>query len=165
MQNDPSYAATDAVDWSSERDRQQQAYQHSTDTSEIKQDGQSLEGYRKAWENLSAKLEAGKDDYLFQPNNKYLSDTGKSDTPDLFSEGMRLFKEGKIREAVVAFEAEAQRDSSNSEAWRMLGTSVKASLSNFYLLSIHFLPYFLSVLHTCLTSSFPSALKDMSALS
>lgn len=121
LQNDPNYAATDAPDWSAERDRQQQVYEHSTDTTEIRHDGQSLEGYRKAWENVSAKLEAGKDDYLFQPNNKYLSDSSNAKIQDLFSEGMRLFKEGKIREAVIAFEAEAQRDGTNSEAWRMLG--------------------------------------------
>jgi hypothetical protein len=106
-------------------------YEHSTDTTEIRHDGQSLEGYRKAWENLSAKLEGGKDDYLFQPNNKYLTDTSNGETLDLFSEGMRLFKEGKIREAVTAFEAEAQRDGTNSEAWRMLGTFIRYSLLPF----------------------------------
>jgi hypothetical protein len=106
-------------------------YEHSTDTTEIRHDGQSLEGYRKAWENLSSKLEGGKDDYLFQPNNKYLSDTSNREIQDLFSEGMRLFKEGKIREAVTAFEAEAQRDGANSEAWRMLGMCARYTILPF----------------------------------
>ena len=120
MKNNPAYSASDAVDWSSERNRQEEAYAHHTDTSEIKNDGQSLEGYRKAWESLSDKLEAGKDNYAFTPNNKYVTDS--KDLPgDLFEEGMKLFKEAKIREAVLAFEAEAQRDPGNSEAWRMLG--------------------------------------------
>ena len=113
-QNDPSYAATEAQDWTQERDRQQTSY--------IKNDGQSLDGYKKAWEDLSAKLEAGKDEYIYSTDNKYLAnEENVKDDVDLFSEGMELFKAGKIREAILAFEAEVKKDGSNSEAWRMLG--------------------------------------------
>ena len=113
-QNDPSYAATEAQDWTQERDRQQTSY--------IKNDGQSVDGYKKAWEDLSAKLEAGTDEYTYTTDNKYLAnEENVKDNADLFSEGMELFKAGKIREAILAFEAEVKKDGSNSEAWRMLG--------------------------------------------
>jgi hypothetical protein len=82
-----------------------------------------LDGYKKAWEDLSAKLEAGKDEYIYSTDNKYLAnEENVKDDVDLFSEGMELFKAGKIREAILAFEAEVKKDGSNSEAWRMLGT-------------------------------------------
>lgn len=82
-----------------------------------------MDGYKKAWEDLSAKLEAGKDEYIYSTDNKYLANEENiKDDIDLFSEGMELFKAGKIRKAILAFEAEVKKDGSNSEAWRMLGT-------------------------------------------
>ena len=39
-----------------------------------------------------------------------------------FAKGRELFRDGLLTEAMLAFEAEAQRDPSNVEAWRMLGT-------------------------------------------
>lgn len=81
-----------------------------------------MEGYKKAWENLSAKLEAGKDEYIYSTDNKYLANQENiEDNVDLFSQGMEFFKAGKIREAILAFEAEVKKDGSNSEGWRMLG--------------------------------------------
>jgi tetratricopeptide (TPR) repeat protein len=40
---------------------------------------------------------------------------------DAFARGMELFEAGRVREALLAFEQEVQRDRDNSEAWRMLG--------------------------------------------
>ena len=39
-----------------------------------------------------------------------------------FTKGRELFRDGLLTEAMLAFEAEAQRNPSNVEAWRMLGT-------------------------------------------
>ena len=41
---------------------------------------------------------------------------------DAFARGMALFEEGRVNEAVMAFESEVSRDPDNSEAWRMLGS-------------------------------------------
>ena len=129
FQNDPNYQSGDAVDWNAERERQQEAYGiQRTYTTEINNDGQSLEGYKKAWESLSNKLEAGKDEYVFLSENKYVrasqileNNQNNEENIDLFGRGMELFQEGKIREAVLVFEANVQEDKENSEAWRMLG--------------------------------------------
>ena len=131
--------STDAVDWTAERESQQEKYGlQRTYTSEISNDGQSLEGYKKAWENLSAKLEAGKDDYIFATANPYVQAVTENDAgaTDLFSQGMALFNEGKIREAVLAFEGELQKDKSNSEAWRMLGITILFHAEHFYIDSL-----------------------------
>jgi hypothetical protein len=104
-----------------------------------------LDGYKKAWEDLSAKLEAGKDEYIYSTDNKYLADEENvKDDVDLFSEGMELFKAGKIREAILAFEAEVKKDGSNSEAWRMLGTysfNLSFCLSLYLIFRCNFLFY------------------------
>ena len=117
-----------------------------------------MDGYKKAWEDLSAKLEAGKDEYIYSTGNKYLAnEENVKDDVDLFSEGMELFKAGKIREAILAFEAEVKKDGSNSEAWRMLGTYsfyLSFFLSSFFFLSFSTLFYFcfyflfISLFHT-----------------
>jgi hypothetical protein len=67
--------------------------------------GQSMEGYRKAWENISDKLESKKNLYAFNTENKYMNNTGEkiSDT-DHFAAGMESFEAGRIKEAVLAFE-------------------------------------------------------------
>ena len=39
-----------------------------------------------------------------------------------FTKGRELFRDGLLTEAMLAFEAEAQRNPNNVEAWRMLGT-------------------------------------------
>ena len=44
-----------------------------------------------------------------------------NETAAPFDEGMRLFQEGEIRNAIMAFEQCCHRDDDNSEAWRMLG--------------------------------------------
>ena len=85
-QDDPNYTGSDAHDWVAERERQQEQYGlHRTYTTEINNDGQSLEGYQKAWENLSTKLEAPKNDYTFTPNNKY-KNTEVTERKDFFDD-------------------------------------------------------------------------------
>mmetsp|Transcript_10055 Transcript_10055/g.9763 ORF Transcript_10055/g.9763 Transcript_10055/m.9763 type:complete len:581 (+) Transcript_10055:87-1829(+) len=126
--NDPEYAGSSAINWEAERDRQQQEYNvkegnlsgdyNIGDTNR----GQSMEGYRKAWENLSDKLESKQNVYAFNSENKYMNNTGEkmSDT-DHFGTGMASFEAGRIKEAILAFEAELQVNDKNSEAWRMVG--------------------------------------------
>ncbi|GAB4823917.1 hypothetical protein N2152v2_010963 [Parachlorella kessleri] len=55
-------------------------------------------------------------EYVMAENNPFLTDT------DSFAKGKDLFKRGVLSEAVLALEAECQRNPSNSEAWRLLGT-------------------------------------------
>lgn len=54
--------------------------------------------------------------YAMAENNPFLRDTNS------FVKGKDLFKKGILSEAVLAFEAECQRNPGNSEAWRLLGT-------------------------------------------
>lgn len=54
--------------------------------------------------------------YLMAENNPFLTDV------DSFQKGKDLFRKGVLTEAVLALEAECQRNPGNSEAWRLLGT-------------------------------------------
>merc|ERR1719221_448933 len=54
-------------------------------------------------------------DYEFSKDNQYL------DSDDPLAEAMRLLAEGKDREALLALEAEVQRNPESSEGWRQLG--------------------------------------------
>lgn len=54
-------------------------------------------------------------EYKFQEDNPYL------DSADPLAEAQRLIREGRDREAVLALEAEVQRNPESSEGWRMLG--------------------------------------------
>lgn len=54
--------------------------------------------------------------YRMSENNPFLTDM------DSFSKGRELFQRGLLTEAVLAIEAECQRNPTNSEAWRLLGT-------------------------------------------
>merc|ERR1719310_104640 len=54
-------------------------------------------------------------EYKFQEDNKYL------DQPNLLAEAIRLLREGRDREALLALEAEVTRNPDSSEGWRMLG--------------------------------------------
>jgi hypothetical protein len=51
-----------------------------------------MEGYRKAWENLSDKLESKQNVYAFNSENKYMNNTGEkmSDT-DHFGTGNDIY--------------------------------------------------------------------------
>jgi peroxin-5 len=54
--------------------------------------------------------------YIMAENNPFLTDL------DSFQKGKDLFRKGVLTEAVLALEAECQRNPGNSEAWRLLGT-------------------------------------------
>lgn len=54
--------------------------------------------------------------YIMTENNPFLTDI------DSFQKGKDLFRKGVLTEAVLALEAECQRNPGNSEAWRLLGT-------------------------------------------
>lgn len=54
-------------------------------------------------------------DYKFNEDNPYLNDANP------LAEALRLLKEGLDREAILALEAEVQRNSESSEGWRLLG--------------------------------------------
>ena len=54
--------------------------------------------------------------YTFREVNRFMNQT------DAFSKGMKMFHDGDIREAILAFQAHVQNDTDDSsEGWRMLG--------------------------------------------
>merc|ERR1740138_1536000 len=55
------------------------------------------------------------DEYDFSKENKYL------DTEDPLALARQLLREGRDREALLALEAEVQRNPESSEGWRQLG--------------------------------------------
>ena len=57
--------------------------------------------------------------YQFNTENKFISPDTKAQ--ETFEEGVRLFKAGRINDAVLAFEAVVQLEEEHAEAWRMLG--------------------------------------------
>jgi peroxin-5 len=71
------------------------------------------EGYEEAWNRLTERLET--DEYTFRPDNPY------DNEDDTFEMGMRMFAEGNIEGAILAFEASTRKLEDDSESWRMLG--------------------------------------------
>merc|ERR1719434_461326 len=65
----------------------------------------------KIWKTSDNKMS----EYQFTKENDYLD----SDSP--LAEAQRLLREGRDREALLALEAEVQRNPENSEGWRQLG--------------------------------------------
>lgn len=53
--------------------------------------------------------------YDFQDNNPFLQ------SADPFGDGVRLFNEGKLKEAILAFEATVQQQADHADAWSYLG--------------------------------------------
>jgi len=53
--------------------------------------------------------------YEFTKDNPFLEAT------DPFADGMRLFKEGRLKDAILAFEATVQKQPDHADAWSMLG--------------------------------------------
>ena len=51
-----------------------------------------------------------------------MSFTGHAQDLDSFAKGKALFQSGLLSEAVLALEAEVQRQPKNVDAWRLLGT-------------------------------------------
>ena len=90
--------------------------------SDVDHDGASVEGYKQAWEALSQKLESlgDEDVYVFQDHNRYRDEEQVSDI-ELFEQGMEHFRQGRISEAILAFEAQVQLSVGHDEGWRMLG--------------------------------------------
>lgn len=58
----------------------------------------------------------GQNGYRMSENNPFLSDM------DSFTKGRTLFQQGLLSQAVLAIEAECQRNPGNAEAWKLLGT-------------------------------------------
>ena len=58
----------------------------------------------------------GQEGYRMSENNSFLTDT------DSFRKGRHLFQQGLLSEAVLAVEAECQRNPGNADAWKLLGT-------------------------------------------
>jgi len=91
-------------------------------------EGPSKEGYMSAWQDIQARLETpvgeGKE-YLYAQGNPYLAQeeraASEQDEKNLFDLGMELFAEGQVAKAILAFEAEVQKNVDSDEGWRMLG--------------------------------------------
>lgn len=56
-------------------------------------------------------------EYVYSENNKFL------DAEDPYQLGLKLYKEGKLKEAINCFEVATQKDPENAEAWRYLGSA------------------------------------------
>jgi len=69
------------------------------------------------WGNFLPKNTADAYNYQFSPENPFL------EHPAPFDEGMKLYQHGSLNDAILAFEATVQQDTSNSDAWRWLGTA------------------------------------------
>merc|ERR1719434_453842 len=65
----------------------------------------------KIWKTSDNKMS----EYQFTKENDYL------DSSDPLAEAQRLLREGRDREALLALEAEVQRNPESSEGWRQLG--------------------------------------------
>jgi len=97
--------------------------------------GANKTGLDMAWASIQEKIEtqgaAKADIYDFAAQNQYLANhqaaalaaqtVQSASSDDLFEEGMRLFREGSIKQAVLAFEADVQAQADRDESWRMLG--------------------------------------------
>ena len=79
-------------------------------------EGASKAGLELAWSNVLQTLQSPQHQYAFREENAYTEDSGS------YERGLELFKEGRISEAIQAFEATVQRDPEHSEAWFQLGT-------------------------------------------
>lgn len=92
--------------------------------------GASKAGYDQAWKDMSERLEnmaepLAEKSYFFEENNPYLEESYRGDSASaLLEEAMKLFQQGKIKNAILAFQAVLQQESeveSPDEVWRMLG--------------------------------------------
>lgn len=73
----------------------------------------SKSGYEEAWDRTAAKL--ARETYVLRENNPYKDDENS------FEKGMQLYMEGRVDEAIYAFEAATSMEDEHSEAWNMLG--------------------------------------------
>lgn len=88
----------------------------------------SKEGYERSWEELAAKLESDSlianrqtNQYVFRENNPHTNET--EDIDSLFEKAVEMYKQGKISDAIYAFEGILQNEQGkeHDESWRMLG--------------------------------------------
>jgi peroxin-5 len=70
-----------------------------------------LSAFENAWQNSLDKPSV----YEFQAENKFLEES------DPMAEALRLIREGRDREAILALEAEVQKHVDSSEGWRLMG--------------------------------------------
>merc|ERR1719199_2261310 len=82
----------------------------------------SENGLEQAWLDEAANMEniwrtgsERNNEYKFQGDNPFV------ESADPLAEAQRLLREGRDREALLALEAEVQRNPESSEGWRMLG--------------------------------------------
>mmetsp|Transcript_111900 Transcript_111900/g.316854 ORF Transcript_111900/g.316854 Transcript_111900/m.316854 type:complete len:629 (+) Transcript_111900:1-1887(+) len=73
--------------------------------------GDEFGSMEQMWGSAGART----NEYTFQEDNSFLDDD------DPLALGLRLLKEGRDKEALLAFEAEVQRNAESSEGWRHLG--------------------------------------------
>jgi len=72
-------------------------------------------GGAEAMDGIWTSAGARHNEYTFQEENEYKG------VEDPLAEAQRLIREGRDREALLALEAEVQRNTESSEGWRMLG--------------------------------------------
>lgn len=132
--NQNIYEESDQYEQHDHQSARMEALQPSMTTlDETQEMGPSREGYNQAWQDLQSKLQSGelggdaksKSAYEFasaQDNPNIVS--GKPvDINNMMESGMKYFREGRIKHAILCFESVVQ-DSAGAErddAWRMLG--------------------------------------------
>ncbi|OWZ19447.1 Peroxisomal targeting signal 1 receptor [Phytophthora megakarya] len=72
-------------------------------------EAKTTDPFEDAWDN------ATNQEYTYKAENPFL------ESSENFQRGVEFFKSGHLDDAILAFEAEVQQHSDNSEAWRMLG--------------------------------------------
>jgi tetratricopeptide (TPR) repeat protein len=92
----------------------------------------SKESQNAAWQRTLDNLSKFEDNYSFREENPFMDQVEalyNDDSKDkdeafqkLYNEGMELYKEGKITEAILVFEAAVRIDTQTSDGWGMLGT-------------------------------------------
>lgn len=87
--------------------------------------GGSKADYDEAWSRLKSKLESNDTyTYQFKQDNPYLTSassiSSSSSHTTAFDLGLQLYNDGKISQAIEAFEADLQENVDNDEGWRLL---------------------------------------------
>ncbi|CAI5717823.1 unnamed protein product [Peronospora destructor] len=72
-------------------------------------EARTTDPFEDAWDNSTSQ------GYTYKAENPFL------DSPENFQKGIAFFKSGHLDDAILAFEAEVQQHSDNSETWQMLG--------------------------------------------
>jgi len=81
----------------------------------LEEDGNITESHDMNWDDVSSFEEPVPQYEMSKESAEY------ADFKDAFEEGVRLMKNGRLTEAVKAFEACVQKQPRRSEAWRLLG--------------------------------------------